>query len=435
MRLAEAFTMVVGNDRGLGFRAYDGSSAGPVDAEVWLEVRNPRAVQYFAASPNQLGLMRAYVTGDLEIHGDVHTALSRMWPFSATLTLREKLALAREFAPYALARPTPPPQEARMSGRRHSKRRDADAIEHHYDVSNRFYRFVLGPSMAYTCAVFPTEDTSLEQAQEEKFDLVCQKLGLQPGMRLLDVGCGWGGMVLHAVKNYGVTALGVTLSGQQAAWGQRAIADAGLEDRAQIRHSDYRDVAEGGFDAVSSIGLTEHIGRANYPSYFSFLLARLRPEGRLLNHTITRPDNQQPTHYAKSFVQRYVFPDGELSGPGHIQSVMNDAGFEIRHQENLREHYALTLKHWCENLEEHWDEAVEEAGLGISRVWRLYMAASRLGFDTDNIQLHQTLGVKLGPGGRSGMPLRAGWQYPTPQSVRLGLADPVGSGVGSTAPH
>ncbi len=190
-----------------------------------------------------------------------------------------------------MARPEPPALERRLRGKRHSKGRDAEAIHHHYDVSNRFYSYVLGPSMAYTCAVFPTADASLETAQEEKFDLVCRKLGLQPGMRLLDVGCGWGGMVLHAVKNYGVSAIGVTLSKQQAEWGQRAIEDAGLADKAQIRFSDYRDVKETGFDAVSSIGLTEHIGRANYHSYFTFLLSKLRPEGRLLNHMITRPDS------------------------------------------------------------------------------------------------------------------------------------------------
>ena len=213
-------------------------------------------------------------------------------------------------------------------------------------------------------------------------------------------------MVLHAVKNYGVSAIGVTLSEQQAHWGQQAIIEAGLESQAQIRFSDYRDVAETQFDAVSSIGLTEHIGRANYPSYFSFLFGKLKEEGRMLNHTITRPNDDEPTHYRTSFINRYVFPDGELSGPGHIMSAMNSAGFEIRHEENLREHYALTLRHWCENLEENWDAAVEEAGLGTSRVWRLYMAASRLGFDLNTIQLHQTLGVKLGAGGVSGMPLR-----------------------------
>jgi cyclopropane-fatty-acyl-phospholipid synthase len=214
-------------------------------------------------------------------------------------------------------------------------------------------------------------------------------------------------MVMHAVKNYGVTAIGVTLSEQQALWGEQAIKEAGLENSAQIRFSDYRDVTETDFDAISSIGLTEHIGRANYPSYFTFLYDKLKPEGRMLNHTITRPDEKEPTHYNKSFINRYVFPDGELSAPGVIMNAFNNSGFEIRHEENLREHYALTLKHWGENLEAHWDEAVAEAGLGTARVWRLYMAASRMGFDLNTIQLHQMLGVKLGPRGQSGMPLRS----------------------------
>lgn len=407
MRLADAFSIIVPAERGVGFRAYDGSTAGPVNADVVLEVRSPRAVQYLASAPSQLGLARAYVTGDLEIVGDAYTALSRLYPVDwLQVSWSDRITLFRQFAPKAVHRPAPPPQERTMSGRRHSKNRDADAIHHHYDVSNTFYSWILGPSMAYTCAVFATPDTSLEDAQEEKFDLVCRKLGLEPGMRLLDVGCGWGGMVMHAVKHYGVKAIGVTLSEQQARYGQESIEQAGLTGQAEIRFSDYRDVAESGFDAVSSIGLTEHIGRANYPSYFSFLYTKLRPEGRMLNHTITRPNDTWVSHFRKSFINRYVFPDGELSGPSQVMTAMNGAGFEIRHEENLREHYALTLKNWCENLEDHWEEAVAEAGLGTARVWRLYMSASRLGFDIDTIQLHQFLGVKLGPGGSSGMPLR-----------------------------
>ena len=419
MKLADAFSMIVPPERGVGFRAFDGSSAGPQDGDVVMEVRSPRAVEYLATSPNQLGLARAYVSGDLEIIGDAYTALSKLYPLPLDhLTWRDKFDLAKAFAPYAFKRPPIPPQERRLGGRRHSKNRDAEAIHHHYDVSNRFYSWVLGPSMAYTCAVFPDWDASLETAQEEKFDLVCRKLGLEPGMRLLDVGCGWGGMVMHAVKHYGVTAIGVTLSEQQAQWGQDTIDAAGLGEVAQIRFSDYRDVPESGFDAVSSIGLTEHIGRANYPSYFAFLYGKLRPEGRLLNHTITRPNDGWQSHFKKSFINRYVFPDGELSGPSQVMTAMNTAGFEIRHEENLREHYAMTLKYWCENLEAHWDEAVSEAGLGTARVWRLYMAASRLGFDINQIQLHQMLGVKLGPGGSSGMPARPGFDR-VPATTRL----------------
>jgi cyclopropane-fatty-acyl-phospholipid synthase len=411
VKLADAFAKVVVPERNVSFRAYDGSTCGPQDNDVVIELLSPRGVEYLAGAPSQLGLARAYVSGDLEIHGDAYTALSRLYPMDTShISTADKLALVKKFALTALKRPAPPPQERKLSGGRHSKNRDAEAIHHHYDVSNKFYRWVLGPSMAYTCAVFPNADVSLETAQEAKFDLVARKLGLAPGMTLLDVGCGWGGMVLHAVRNYGVTAIGVTLSRQQADWGQKAIADAGLSDRAEIRFSDYRDVKETGFDAISSIGLTEHIGRANYPSYFSFLYEKLKPEGRMLNHTITRSEDAQPTHIRTSFINRYVFPDGELSGPGMIMSAFNDAGFEIRHEENLREHYALTLKHWCENLENHWDEAVAEAGLATARVWRLYMAASRLGFDINKIQLHQMLGVKLGPGGKSGMPLRPNYQ-------------------------
>jgi cyclopropane-fatty-acyl-phospholipid synthase len=264
--------------------------------------------------------------------------------------------------------------------------------------------------MAYTCACYPTADASLEEAQEHKFDLVARKLGLRPGMRLLDVGCGWGGMVMHAAREYGVKALGVTLSAQQAAWAQQAIQDAGLSGLAEVRHLDYRDVQETGFDAVSSIGLTEHIGKKQLPGYFSFLLGKLKPGGRLLNHCITRPDNSEPATRKGGFINRYVFPDGELEGPGYLISLMHDTGFEVRHEENLREHYAMTLAGWCANLDAHWDEAVGEVGQGTARVWRLYMAGSRLGFDQNQIQLHQVLCAKLNSDGSSGMPLRPDWE-------------------------
>jgi cyclopropane-fatty-acyl-phospholipid synthase len=223
-------------------------------------------------------------------------------------------------------------------------------------------------------------------------------------MRLLDVGCGWGGMAIHAAKHYGVSVLGVTLSRQQAEWAQKVIAEEGLGDLAEVRHLDYRDVREGDFDAVSSIGLTEHIGKRSLPAYFSFLLAKLRPQGRLLNHCITRPTTTERAR-AGGFIDRYVFPDGELCGVGHLVSVMQNAGFEVRHEENLREHYARTLAAWCANLDTFWDEAVDEVGHGRARVWALYMAGSRLGFEHNRIQLHQVLGVKT-VDGKAGMPLR-----------------------------
>jgi cyclopropane-fatty-acyl-phospholipid synthase len=348
----------------------------------------------------------------------MYTALTGMLSAQRTdMSVADKLKLLQGLGgPKVLVpRVPPPPQEVRVNrrwtaGRRHNKQRDASAISHHYDVSNTFYEWVLGPSMAYTCACYPTEDATLEQAQFTKFDLVARKLALRPGMRLLDVGCGWGGMVRHAAREYGVKGIGVTLSAQQAAWGQAAIEREGLSKLAEIRHLDYRDVPETDFDAVSSIGLTEHVGLKQLPSYFGYLFGKLKPGGRLLNHCITRPDNTEPALRKSGFINRYVFPDGELEGPGHLISLMHDAGFEIRHEENLREHYAKTLAAWGANLDEHWEEAVQEVGQGTARVWRLYMAGSRLGFDRNHIQLHQMLGVRLHADGTSDMPLRPDWE-------------------------
>ena len=418
MALAQVFETIAGPDAPVQFVAYDGSRAGAEDSPVRITVRSPVAVSYLAQAPGALGLARAYVSGHLDVDGDMYTALARMAKAQTmSLDLSERLRLLRELGGprTLLPRLAPPPQEVNpgrrwLTGRLHSKRRDATAISHHYDVSNRFYEWVLGPSMAYTCACYPTRDATLEEAQEYKFDLVARKIGLNSGMRLLDVGCGWGGMVMHAAREYGVRALGVTLSAQQAAWAQQAIEQAGLSRLAEVRHLDYRDVPETGFDAVSSIGLTEHIGVQQLPGYFRFLLGKLRPEGRLLNHCITRPDNNEPGTRKSGFINRYVFPDGELEGPGHLVSRMNEAGFEVRHEENLREHYAMTLAAWCANLDAHWKEAVAEVGPGTARVWRLYMAGSRLGFDRNQIQLHQVLGVKLASDGTSGMPLRPNWE-------------------------
>src|SRR4051795_5848747 len=397
----------------IGIDAYDGSSAGPQDAEVRLVLRSPRALSYLVTAPSQLGLARAYVSGELEIQGEPYAALSHIWSDRiGNLSWPERLNVLRNVDPKALRWVDPPPEEygARRvrQGLRHSKARDAAAISHHYDVSNTFYEWVLGPSMTYTCACFPTEDATLEEAQEHKYDLVARKLGLKPGMRLLDVGCGWGGMVRFAAEHYGVQALGVTLSRRQAEWAKERIASDGLGHLAEVRFSDYRDVAESGFDAVSSIGLTEHIGRANLPAYFTFLRDRLRPEGRLLNHCITRPTTTEPNHFG-GFIDRYVFPDGELEGVGYIISAMQDNGFEVRHEENLREHYARTLAGWCANLGAHWDEALAEVGAERARVWALYMAGSRLGFERHTFELHQVLGVKVEANGTSGMPLRPDW--------------------------
>jgi cyclopropane-fatty-acyl-phospholipid synthase len=407
--VAEIFQRVTGPDTPVRVTAYDGSEVGPPEAGACLRVRSERALAYLASAPGSLGLARAYVTGEMEIDGQLHTALSEM----AEVTLnsvprRERMKLVRDLLAVRLRHRAPVPDtEYRPHGRLHSKRRDRNVIAHHYDVSNRFYEWVLGPSMAYTCAVYPSPDATLEQAQATKHQLVAAKLGLRPGMRLLDVGCGWGGMVRHAAS-MGVKALGVTLSRQQAEWGQKAIVEAGLTELAEIRHLDYRDVTEGDFDAVSSIGLTEHIGARELPRYFARLYAKLRPGGRLLNHCITQPTPVVPKR-VDEFIGRYVFPDGELQPIGHLITTMNGQGFEIRHEESLREHYGRTLADWGANLDAHWDEAVEEVGEQRARVWRLYMAACRLGFERNNIQLHQVLGVRPDERGRSFMPDRPDW--------------------------
>jgi cyclopropane-fatty-acyl-phospholipid synthase len=352
MKIAEAFDTLAGPDTDVEFVAYDGSKGGRIGSDIRLELRSPRAIAALLGAPGQLGLARAYVCGDLEVTGDLYTAFDRL----ATAAVRdvswgEKVSLARQFAPLFLQKPPPPPEEVRKKGMKHSRRRDAEVISHHYDVSNRFYEWVLGPTMAYTCAVFPRPDATLEQAQDEKFDLVCRKLGLEPGMRVLDTGCGWGGFALHAAKHYGVEVIAVTLSEQQARWGQRAVREAGLDKQVDVRHSDYRAVTETGFDRIASIGLTEHIGKANYPAYFDFLRSRLVDGGRLLNHCITRTDPKQKTYTRNGFINRYIFPDGELVHVGVLIDAMENQHLEVQHEENLRIHYALTLACWLENLE------------------------------------------------------------------------------------
>ena len=420
MTLAEIFETLLGGNLSIRITAYDGSSAGPVDAQYGLDLKTPRGTTYLVTAPGDLGLARAYIAGDLELigahPGDPYPALKalasnlqfhRPSPLSLAHIARS-LGIAH-FKPIA-----PPPQEALprwrrfAEGLRHSKSRDAEVIHYHYDVSNTFYEWVLGPSMTYTCAVYPERDASLEAAQENKYRLIFEKLRLKPGDRLLDIGCGWGGMVRYAARR-GVHAIGATLSAEQAQWAQKAIADEGLGEFAEVRHSDYRDVTESGFDAVSSIGLTEHIGVHNYPSYFGFMRDKLRPGGMLLNHCITRPDNASRSK-AGSFIDRYVFPDGELTGSGKIISKLQDiGGMEVIHEENFREHYAMTLRDWNINLVEHWDEAVAEVGEGTARLWGLYMAGCRIGFDRNIIQLHHVLATKLDEDGGHQVPLRPWW--------------------------
>jgi cyclopropane-fatty-acyl-phospholipid synthase len=369
-------------------------------------------------SPGQLGLSRAYVAGEIDAPGDIFAAFAALssagkfaepGPFRPP-TPREAFALLKIAVRLGALgpNPAPPPEEARVGrhGRRHSKGRDAAAISHHYDVGNDFYALVLGPSMVYSCAVWESDEAGLDAAQAAKLDLVCRKLGLKPGMRVLDVGCGWGSFALHAAQHFGADVVGVTLSVEQAALARKRAADAGLTDRVDIRVQDYRDVDDGPFDAISSIGMSEHVGREQIQHYSSQLHGLLRPGGRLLNHAISW--NAGPTAPdPDSFIPRYVFPDGEMLSLSDVVVALESPHLEVLDVEALRRHYALTLRAWVRNLEEHWDEAVRLAGVGRARVWRLYMAASALGFEAGITGVNQVLVQR--PGGEEPPLRRSAW--------------------------
>jgi cyclopropane-fatty-acyl-phospholipid synthase len=404
--------LLLGAPLPLSVRCWDGSEA-IVEGAPTLVVRRPRALRRLVHAPGELGLARAYVSGDLDIEGDLYAALS----FPDELPSRPDLhldrrALARLAGPLlrlgVLGLPAaPPPEEARLRGIRHSLRRDRNAISHHYDVGNDFYRLLLGPSLVYSCAYFTEPAATLEQAQEAKLDLVCRKLGLEPGMRLLDVGCGWGSLALHAAARYGVSVTAVTVSAAQVELARRRVAEAGLAERVEVRLQDYREVVDGPFDAIASIGMAEHVGLAQLPLYAARLYALLPRGGRLLNHAIARgpaagPERPDP----RSFLTRYVFPDGELQPLATHVRVLEEAGFEVCDVEALRRHYALTCRAWVSNLERRWDEAVRLSSPGRARVWRLYLAGSALAFERHRVGVNQVLAVKPGAPGQDRLPLR-----------------------------
>jgi len=407
---------MLGHDSPVRFELWDGSSFGSSGGGT-IRVNSAMAVRRLLWAPGELGLARAFVAGDMDIDGDIFVVLDALAPHARSVG-RGRMAQALPAALLAARRlgivggaPKPPPEEhVRVVARRHSKRRDADAIAHHYDVGNDFYRIVLGEAMTYSCARFVPSSVSLAEAQAAKHELVCRKLGLheRPGMRLLDVGCGWGSMAMHAAEHHGARVVGVTISKEQVALARQRVAAAGLADRVEIRLEDYRDLGCETFDAISSIGMFEHVGASRTADYFEVLHRLLMPRGRLLNHAISHPGNSRLR--TRTFIGRYVFPDGELLDVGRTAFAMQRAGFELRDVEQLREHYGLTLRSWVANLEARWSDAVALVGEGRARVWRLYMAASALSFEAGMIGVHQTLGVKPSADGRSGMPpTRAGW--------------------------
>ncbi|MFB8035101.1 class I SAM-dependent methyltransferase [Streptomyces sp. NPDC056004] len=420
LRLTALAEELLGEKLPVRIRAWDGSESGPPGAPV-LVIRNRRALRRLLWKPGELGLARAWVAGELDIEGDLYEALDLMasliWERGADA--KESVHPVRDPRVRAFAKgmlrlagplppPPPPPEEVRRRpGPLHTKRRDKEAISHHYDVGNDFYELVLGPSMVYSCAYWE-DDGSLEDAQRDKLDLVCRKLALKEGDRLLDVGCGWGSMAIHAAREYGARVTGVTLSVEQAAFARKRIAQEGLTDRIEIRVQDYRDVRDGPYDAISSIGMAEHVGSARFREYADDLYALLKPGGRLLNHQIARrPEKDESAYHVDEFIDAYVFPDGELAPVGRTVATLEEAGFEARDVESIREHYALTLRRWVANLEKQWDRAVRTTSAGRARVWRLYMAASALSFEHNKIGVNQILAVRPAEGGSSRMPLRA----------------------------
>lgn len=422
MDIATFVDEVFRHDLPFRVEAYDGSVAGPgpsaAGADLTLKILRRDAITRVLTAPGELGLSRAYVAGDLDIEGDLDALFRLSIPQLGQLLRPERVRELLSVVGASTLKPLPAPNiEAHPKGLLHSRRRDRQAVTHHYDVSNRFYEMVLGPSMTYSCAVFRHDDDSLETAQRRKVDLVARKLNLSPSTRLLDVGCGWGAMAIHAATTYGASVVGVTLSEPQQRYATEQARLAGVAHLVEFRVQDYRDVSDGPFDAISSIGMSEHVGRRALGAYSQHLFDLLRPGGRFLNHAIGRPVSfnpdprptrrgelvrqteiawglRGPSKIGSPFMERYVFPDGELHEVGVLVSHFQAHGFEVRHLESLREHYARTLRFWVDNLAKRFDEAVEEVGLERARVWRLYMAGSAVGFERHHLEIHQVLSVK-----------------------------------------
>ncbi|HEY6636799.1 MAG TPA: cyclopropane-fatty-acyl-phospholipid synthase family protein, partial [Solirubrobacterales bacterium] len=354
------------------------------------------------AAPGQLGLGRAYVAGEIEVDDmDAVIGLLNDWEPPPVGAAAKARLIAAALRAAGFRRPPPAPKaEIHLRGRKHSSERDREAVRHHYDVGNEFFSLFLDESMTYSCAFFSRVPKrrgllagdaapTLAEAQEAKLDLVCTKLALQEGERVLDVGCGWGSFVMHAASRYGVEAVGITLSEPQAELARRRVADAGLADKVEIRVQDYRELASESFDAVASIGMVEHVGEAQIDRYAEQLASMLRPGGRLLNHGISRL--RHGSVEGGPFSERYVFPDGETLHVSRVMLALERAGFIARHVEEFGADYAETLRHWIRNLDEHRERAEELAGPERLRVWRLYLRAARNGFEIDFTSVYQVL--------------------------------------------
>ncbi|MHA3703930.1 class I SAM-dependent methyltransferase [Jatrophihabitans sp. YIM 134969] len=440
---AEKLTTIVkdvaGVDLPVRIRAWDGSEAGPTDAPT-VVVRNRRALRRLLFAPGEMGLARAYVTGDLDVVGTdgvnsgqvLEDGFRRVWALARTQDVRKPTAGAVARAARSALRlgvvgrpPKRPASEAVLSGRLHTRGRDRAAISHHYDLSNDFYRLILDPKMAYSCAYYPdpagseaTDGTGsssygVADAQRDKLDLVCRKLGLQPGMRLLDIGCGWGSMILHAAEHYGVTAVGVTLSAQQRDEIEKRIAEKGLADKVTVRLQHYREFADdptfeqGSFDAVSSLEMGEHVGEEHYPDYTQMMFDALKPGGRLLLQQMSRHAGTAPGGGA--FIESYIAPDMHMRPLPQTLGFVEGAGFEIRDVEAMREHYVRTVRDWIATFETNRDAAIRLVGEEVYRVWQLYLVGGAMAFDENRMGVDQMLAVKPDRSGGASMPGRRPW--------------------------
>jgi cyclopropane-fatty-acyl-phospholipid synthase len=390
-------------ERPFALRFWDGTEVpATTGSGPTFDLRSPRALAHLIRRPGELGLGRAYISGDLDVAVedlDAAVALVVDWePPKIAPADAARLALAAVRAAGLVAPPPVPAIELRQRGRLHSLVRDRRAVRHHYDAGNEFFALFLDPSMTYSCAVFSRGAKTLEEAQETKLEMVCQKLRLQPDERVLDVGCGWGSFAIHAASRHDVRVLGITLSDRQAELARERVREAGLAERVEIRVADYRDLDGPPFDAISSIGMVEHVGATHLDTYAKSLAAVLRPGGRLLNHGISqvRYDPADPFDDAGPISQRYVFPDGDVAPLSYVQRALEHAGLVTEHVEGLGGDYVTTLSHWIERFEARYDEAVAIAGSERARVWRVYLRAGRLGFATGSESVYQVLCRKPG---------------------------------------
>ncbi|MBK3580345.1 class I SAM-dependent methyltransferase [Streptomyces sp. MBT65] len=398
-----------------GLRVWDGSCAGPQDGPV-LVLRTPRAVRHLLRSPGEMGLSRAYVTGEIDIEGDFRQALREALDYVRTVrrkglrspgvlpSLPSLLALGIRLGAVGLP-PKPPTEEAGLTGRAHTPLRDRAAIAHHYDLGNEFYRTILDETMSYSCGLWTSDAPAYRpaDAQRDKLDLICRKLDLRPGARLLDVGCGWGALVMHAAERHGARATGITNSSRQHEYITTRLAERGLTDQVEVRLQDYRQSTgdSRAYDAVSSVEMGEHVGAENYPEYCALLHRSLRPGGRLFLQQMSR-GRARPGGGA--FIESYIAPDMTMRPLPATLAHLERAGFEIRDVQSVREHYVRTIDAWSERLEASWAEIVHRFGARRARIWRLYLAGASLAFEGNRMSVHQILAVRTRSDGGSGFP-------------------------------